>query len=120
MKFKFDLEFEKLMKENAKHPDPFVKTVGPINPYFVSKMDLPIQPKLMLHGPHSPIICSVKHSDYLRSRYPAREIDSTIYCPADQFYYFSKTGRVRMVDIEDFSIWVCDLEKGFPYMKRVR
>lgn len=56
----------------------------------------------------------------ITKRYPNRKVYPEMHLKHDEFAYFGLGGHVRMVKVKDWSIWVCDEDAGWPYMKRVR
>jgi len=65
------------------------------------------------------ILASYNIYEQIKNKYPHREVIPCAYVDFNEFYYFSK-GHVRRVNILDDSIYTCDHEKGFPWMKRIR
>lgn len=66
------------------------------------------------------LLAPYKWFDHLSKAFPKRIVVSDMHIAHDEFYYFSYDKHVRRVKIKDRSIWVCDYDRGPPWMKRVR
>lgn len=65
------------------------------------------------------IISSYSLLEILRKRYPKRKIEPDSHVEQGSFYFFRpRDGSVRLGKM-DGSIWACDYERGFPYMKKI-
>ncbi len=63
------------------------------------------------------IISSYKMLDYCKSRYPKRAVHATAYVDYEDFYYWSRTGKQRLVRNKK-EIWVTGDE--WPVIVRIR
>lgn len=66
------------------------------------------------------VISSYRLFKIAKEKLPHREVIADAHPEQHELYYFSSSGSIRKIDTRDGSVWVCDHEKGFPWMKRVR
>lgn len=66
------------------------------------------------------LITAFKNLNQVKERYPNREVVPEAYCPDDQLYYFNPNGHARMLDLKDNTLWECDRDRGFPWMRRIK
>lgn len=66
------------------------------------------------------LICAYNMFDYCKDKYPLREVQPDKHCPNNEFCYFNRKSRNVRVVRNKKEIWICDHEKGYPYMKRVK
>lgn len=64
------------------------------------------------------IISSLSMCAKVKARYPLRMVWPDAMCPNGQFCYFNPSGSVRVVH-EDGEIFECDLERGYPWMRKI-
>lgn len=64
------------------------------------------------------IICSYKLYEKLKESFPKRSVLADANVAHDDFYYFNRLGKVRLVNTKDMSIWQC--ASNFPFMDRIR
>lgn len=63
------------------------------------------------------IICSPDILQLLKVKFPKRQVEPSIYTTQSSWYYFSRTGRIRLLFKGDTAIRETDLEAGFPHMR---
>lgn len=66
------------------------------------------------------IICAYNIYEMVKKKYPGRRVVAEMHCSQGEFYYYSRVGYLRMFKTKDNSIWICDHDRGFPFMKRIR
>jgi hypothetical protein len=69
------------------------------------------------------VICSYKWFNTLTKRYPKRKVMADMYVEYDQMYYWSRSGYLREVHLNNGSIWISITdEDNFPsgFIKRIR
>lgn len=64
------------------------------------------------------LICSFKLFEYCKGRYPKRQVFADPHVDYEEFYYWSRTGKFRIV-INRKQIWINDHDRP-PYRIRVR
>lgn len=63
------------------------------------------------------IICSFDALDALKRAFPSRQIEPSAYARSLWFYWFDRYGTTRMMKLGERIIWVCDHDRGPPYLK---
>ncbi len=67
--------------------------------------------------PFDTVICSFKLFNYCKQKYPKRNVQASVYCDYDDFYYWSKTGKCGLIRNKT-EVWV--LGREWPMIVRRR
>lgn len=63
------------------------------------------------------LLCSYKLYEYCKDRYPKREVVADMHVDYDDFYYWTRTGTLRMVRNKN-EVWT--LGDDWPTIVRIR